>query len=201
MVPISSYYLGATPAAPMNAPPFTRPQSMSQVSLASPTRTNTTGSPGVPKGAGNRASMPPMARNGSTAGPMSPTSAETQARSLEVQKEESEDDAAPPPRKESLPLGPPEEEEDDLTARPRKGTMNKEFRFPPSKSSTPVPPLPGLAAVGSTERAEAEDTSKPRVIAPSSIEVPPPPPIEKERSSAASEEDDVDVGATEEIPL
>ncbi|TFK69408.1 hypothetical protein BDN72DRAFT_878474 [Pluteus cervinus] len=33
MIPIAAYYLGATPAAPMSAPPFARPQSMSQASL------------------------------------------------------------------------------------------------------------------------------------------------------------------------
>lgn len=182
MVPISGYYLGATPNTPMNAPPFTRPQSMSQVSLASPTRSNSTGTTAIPKGAGNRSSMPPMAR----AGTMSPKSPETQARALEVQREEPEEPDTEQQRSK-LSSKANEEEEDDQSARP-----------PPPLPSAPTQPPPAEAEDSKTDTTQPP---KPRVIAPSSIEVPPPPPIEKEHTTRESEEGDEDVGATEEIPL
>jgi chitin biosynthesis protein CHS5 len=184
----------------MNTPPFTRPQSMSQVSLASPTRTNSAGG-GVPKGAGNRSSMPPMARGSSSvSAPMSPLSPESQARALEAPREEPEEHGASGTQGQ---LMPGTDGEDDKNARPRKGTMNKDFKFPPT-SSTPTPPPPPVPPVPTQPISQEEPSAelpKAHVIAPSSIEVPPPPPIEKERSMRDSEDADEDVGATVEIPL
>ncbi|EIN11014.1 hypothetical protein PUNSTDRAFT_85507 [Punctularia strigosozonata HHB-11173 SS5] len=208
MVPIAQYYLGVTPSAPINSAPFTRPQSMSQVSLQ---RAVSPSSPGVK----NRASMPPMSRAASSqqefSEPMSPTSAETQARASKPAIE-------PTPEEEEE-----EEEEEDgehetasrtsSQARGRTGTMNKQFRFPspgPSWATPPVPPLPSTHSELSSEETQAT-SSKPAesdkdvasgVLTPTQVEVPPPPPVEKERSTGAlTDEGDDDVGATEEIPL
>jgi hypothetical protein len=233
MVPIAGYYLGATPAAPMNAPPFARPQSMSQVSLAKPMRSDSAGSVVgmgagalgangvVPVGKANRASMPAMSRapTGSmapsaNAGPMSPRSPETQARSLPPFNEASEaeesgaattttttttteaadtkqDEEGSPtiptislsqapsqPAKEATPAPqtqqglseasahtPDDEDEDgdeddpripfDQKKRLRKGTMDRNFRFPPTGAPPGTPPaVPAVPAVPSISGAQ-----------------------------------------------
>lgn len=230
MVPISSYYLGATPNAPIDAPPFMRPQSMSQISLAnSPKRQNSGGA--TPKaGAGNRASMPPMARASGPSEPISPTSPETLARTQAFVPTPEEPEPTPeetktpgPVRRDSAKLETKEstqdtgnagddDADDDKKGRRRTGTMNKSFRFPPStppNDAPPVPPLP-TSATSSTSPGQPKPaavaippTGAPpavHVITPASIEVPPPPPVEKERPMVHDEGDD-DVGATEEIPL
>jgi hypothetical protein len=235
----------------MNTPSFTRPQSMSQVTLPhSPTRANSS-STNLPKGAGNRASMPPMGRGGpQPEPPMSPASAESAARSHafghdrdnlpgSVENSPQIDRERPAPERRGsgqAPASIKEEAEDESVTpkageeaeprhsatRERKGTMKKDFKFPgaPSRSSSvpDVPPLPaGISAPAASSKtiesapassakvevvaAPAGEPPAPRVIAPSSIEVPPPPPVEKERRESVHDEGDEDVGATEEIPL
>ncbi|KAH9835342.1 uncharacterized protein C8Q71DRAFT_765316 [Rhodofomes roseus] len=117
MVPIHPYYLGATPPA---AAQFTRPQSMSQASLqraqsASPSQQQ------HPNRAANRQSMPPQ--RVSSASP--PAAA---AHRFEPMPEEQEDEG--------------DEVSASHSGHIRKGTMTKNFKFPPPSPPPPVPPMP-----------------------------------------------------------
>ncbi|EPS96875.1 hypothetical protein FOMPIDRAFT_1043035 [Fomitopsis schrenkii] len=113
MVPIHPYYLGATP--PMPTGQFSRPQSMSQASLSRAA----SGSPSAATAA-HRQSMPPQ-RVASASPP-----------------------AHSRPRFEPMPEEQ-EEGEGTVVSRSaghvRKGTMTKNFKFPPP-AQTPPPPLP-----------------------------------------------------------
>jgi hypothetical protein len=102
----------------------------------------------------------------------------------------------------------------------RNGSMNKEFKFPPTSpvsSNAPAEHTPP-AAVPSSALDDAEPLKKSppvsanneasgrpaSMVTPSSIEVPAPPPVEKEKSMSKvslyeSVEDDV--GDTVDIPL
>ncbi|KAE9395264.1 hypothetical protein BT96DRAFT_156992 [Gymnopus androsaceus JB14] len=99
--------------------------------------------------------------------------------------------------------------------------MNREFRFPPEPSTSPVTTEavpagrkspPAALPVQQHQGDEAEDgEDEPsslanRMITPSAIEVPPPPPVEKERSVSSGshqshDDGDDDVGFTEEVDL
>lgn len=199
MVPISGYYLGATHSMPMNSAPFTRPQSMSQASLPQSAQAAK---------AANRASMPVPSRTPASPGPTTGASSESSLKAarktFEPTPEESGDgdesqDTSPQTRPTNT-KGPP---------RVRHGTMDREFKFPPTSSS----PELGTASrgrqatgtgPGNTQRvpddAEEAGLTAVDVIAPS-VEVPPPPPIEKERPPTSHDDGDEDVGETEEISL
>jgi hypothetical protein len=188
MVPISGYYLGATPATPMNSAPFTRPQSFSQTSLP---RSAT-----VPA-AHARAQSTPQ-------GPSAPAERSTTPRlepAPEAQDEEEEE-------------GEEEEGDEDgeerakspKTPHVRQGTMDRAFKFPPPKPEDvpPVPALPTAAPVHAEHDTESQsaELSAPGTARGLSVEVPPPPAIapDKERSPLPVSPDD-DVGETEEISL
>ncbi|KAI0053792.1 hypothetical protein FA95DRAFT_1530798 [Auriscalpium vulgare] len=198
MVPIAGYYLGTTPSTPINSAPFSRPQSMSQASLPREAHASK---------AANRASMPPPVRTPTSPPvPTSPSSAETQSRTT----------FAPTPEEEG------EEEEDVAQStkvrkssqrRSRHGTMDREFKFPPSKPteerSSPLAstaerstaPNPGPAGYSVDEDGvEEAGLSAVGGVAASVVEVPPPPPVEKEISGHADDGEE-DVGETEEISL
>jgi len=108
----------------------------------------------------------------------------------------------------------------------RNGSMNKEFKFPPTSPASPPAPTPAAALPSASlehpsalddaaplkkpakppARLDSEDSSRgrPAVIAASSIEVPAPPPMEKEKSMSRVSLDDSaedDVGDTVDIPL
>jgi len=109
----------------------------------------------------------------------------------------------------------------------RNGSMNKEFKFPPTSPASPptVAPTATLPSASQQEdpsalddaaplkkptkapaRLDSEDTSsrRPAEITPSNIEVPAPPPVEKEKSRNRVSLDDSaedDVGDTVDIPL
>lgn len=184
-MPIHPYYLGATPA-PFNSASHGRPQSMSssQANLSSPS-TRTT-SPTTTK-ATNRQSMPAPARNAAL--PSTPSQT-----------------FDPTPEEEDVSAG------EQQQRRPRKGTMSKNFKFPPSSSSdtansSSLPdPTTSEAPSSSGEPAQhASSDAEPVSHTPlptiqTSVEVPPPPPVEKERASVSTDID-ADVGETEEIPL
>ena len=84
----------------------------------------------------------------------------------------------------------------------RSGEMNKQFRFPVTRT-VPSEPAQGKKAapreLDSTKL--AQPASAKAVVTPSSIEVPPPPPVEKERSQSSVEDGEDDVGDTVDIPL
>ncbi|KZT00667.1 uncharacterized protein LAESUDRAFT_532227 [Laetiporus sulphureus 93-53] len=187
MVPIHPYYLGANPPAQIT---FTRPQSMSQANLSR-------GSPGSPSAqqtrTANRQSLPSQ-RVSTTSPPVAvprfePTPEEHDVEQLSVEH----DEHAP--------------------GHARKGTMSKDFRFPPpaplpeneeQPAQAPTPPQEEKAPVHAQETPESEEASLNAVsaVAPSSVEVPPPPPVEKEVvHSPVHDSADEDIGETEEISL
>ncbi|KIJ69740.1 hypothetical protein HYDPIDRAFT_22908 [Hydnomerulius pinastri MD-312] len=207
MVPIAGYYLGVTPPSNYHTQ---RPQSMSQASLPS----TSSGANGH-KTAPNRASMPAPQRITVTTPP-----------------------AAPKKPFEPTPEEEPEEEAEPQITSPTKkpvsgseirhksnGTMDRNFKFPPTSSQAqspppPVPPIPQASppvaqpsspppAKPSTKPAalalapEPESDLTPvNVITPSSVEVPPPPPVEKENRRGVAEDDaEEEVGETVEIDL
>ncbi|KAI1792524.1 hypothetical protein LXA43DRAFT_1093492 [Ganoderma leucocontextum] len=122
------------------------------------------------------------------------------------------------PRRSSLGLGTTTTDDgEDQPGRKRKGTMSKDFRFPPPNPAQPPPPVPALPPaesvtpaderVASDSKAEGAakdadpDMTTVGVVAPSNVEVPPPPPVEKERPLGSANDLDDDVGETEEISL
>jgi hypothetical protein len=203
MVPISAFYLGTTPSTPMNSPPFTRPQSMSQASLPQSAQTAK---------AANRASMPPPSRTSISPGPTPPSPSDPPPKAVrktfDPTPEEGGDGDEPQDvssqTKATRTRGPP---------RVRHGTMDREFKFPPAA----VPPESDTAshdqqAASTSTRetshasadAEEDGLTTVDVVAPSNstVEVPPPPPpIEKERIPMSPDDGDEDVGETEEISL
>jgi len=194
MIPIASFYLGTNPSA---SAPYTRPQSMSQANLPhSPT--------GHSKNAANRASMPAPSRVTSKSPPNSAF--------VNQPSPDSE------PRDRSGRFGPTPEELDgegqeadanvkrttsadkEARRRSRPGTMDKNFKFPPTSSPSP-PAVPDLPSSNKPDHGDDTGLTSVGVVAPSSVEVPPPPPVEKERVGQAVEEGEEDVGETEEIAL
>ncbi len=106
---------------------------------------------------------------------------------------------------EPTPEEASDEDEETAAARVRKGTMSKNFKFPPP-AAEPTPPLPDIPPtvpkhddVGAGADSDTEEVSL-GPAAPSMVEVPPPPPVEKERSSTHDMADE-EVGETEEISL
>ncbi|KAF9815791.1 hypothetical protein IEO21_04375 [Rhodonia placenta] len=196
MVPIHPYYLGANPPVPAT---YSRPQSMSQASLSRETQS---ASPSQQqKHVANRQSMPPQ--RVATASPPSSSPHSAPGRRFEPTPEEHEEGEG-----EAAPRG---------TGHVRKGTMSKNFRFPPPAPPTPPPVPSGAGEGGSPPQAEtrpepqptpqAQDTEEAAltavgVVAPSSVEVPPPPPVDKEVAPHSMPDTvDDDVGETEEISL
>ncbi|EJU06632.1 hypothetical protein DACRYDRAFT_113291 [Dacryopinax primogenitus] len=168
MVPISGYYLGASPSAPVSSPPFARPTSDHSGSV---------GSAGSPS---RRESLPSVGsalahHNGPDRGPT--PSPETLARRGGIKEDEevvrNEDAAGHPPAHapethEGTANGHSRAAEgEDIvrsmspSGRPRNGTMNKEFKFPSpvQDKSFPLPvPTPSNAASASTA-VEGESTT------------------------------------------
>ncbi|KAG6841282.1 hypothetical protein C0991_012452 [Blastosporella zonata] len=202
MVPIASFYLGATPASPLGSA-MSRTQSLSQASVA---RTPTSPPPNQSKPSSNRASMPPPSRTADV--PPSQTSpfinqsgsppAPAKAPPFEPTPEESADDTEEVQLERSSST-------DSAKRKARNGSMNRDFKFPTPVSSPVIPTgerreVPALPEEPESPAVEAHPST---VITSSSIEVPPPPPVEKERSvsSISLSEGEDDVGDTVDIPL
>ena len=199
MVPIASFYLGATPASSTS---FVRPQSMSQASLPRPSNSPTSSNANSHTHNANRASMPVTPSSRSPPQPTSPFVGQGQSQSNETQSR-----PAPP-----LDATPEEEGEGADTEavkfrHPSTGEMNRAFKFPRATSPAPVkiPARDNRLPHLSIDDQEGKELGKSGVITPSSIEVPAPPPVEKERSmgSAVGTGDEVEeeVGDTVDIPL
>ncbi|GAV99624.1 chitin biosynthesis protein [Lentinula edodes] len=214
MVAIGVYYLGAEPSASTHS---FRPQSMSQASHSTSSLAART----------NRASLPAPARKSPTS-PNMPATPETHSAFVNqpntlgspIPEEEASSNAestSPPSRESSASSSQDDSGTSTPTATKRKsrsGTMNRDFRFPPSNATpeaaevvparkSPPPALP-VHQQGLTDD-EGEQTAK--MITPSAIEVPPPPPVEKERSTGSlgshqsNDEGDDEVGDTVEVDL
>lgn len=228
MVPIGSFYLGASSTSPSSAT-FGRPQSMSQASLPfPPTSPPSNNSAGVSP-TSYRASMPAPARgassprvspNATSAFINQPPSAGRPPRFESTLEEGSEDPGLQQVQLERATAA------GSVTAveskRKSRGMINPEFKFPPS-SSPPSSVSYAAAGPGAPQRRSSlptaiEDQSslkgerkqdddpnrRPAVITPSSIEVPAPPLVEKERTATRASLDDLaddDVGDTVDIPL
>lgn len=160
-----------------------RPQSMSQASLPSSSATH--------KNSASRQSLPAMRRS-------TPPSA-TPQRPIDEEEDEEEQ---PPPAKPSV---------SDMKHK-SSGTMDRNFKFPPSSNQAQaVPPVPSIPTQAPTPKPEREagsnrsedDMTPVAVVVPSSVEVPPPPPVEKEirKSFVESDDGDEEVGETVEIDL
>jgi hypothetical protein len=160
-----------------------RPQSMSQASLPSSSATH--------KSSSSRQSLPAIRRS-------TPPSAAPQ-RPIDEEEDEEE---RPPPK-------PPLSDMKHKSS----GTMDRNFKFPPSQTQAQaVPPVPSLPTQASAPKPEHEagsnrtnedDMTPVAVVVPSSVEVPPPPPVEKEirKSLVESDDGDEEVGETVEIDL
>ncbi|CCO28247.1 Cell fusion protein cfr1 AltName: Full=CHS5-related protein 1 [Rhizoctonia solani AG-1 IB] len=161
MVPISGYYLGATPSAPMNAPPFTRAGSQApqqRDSLTSP-----------------KATSPSTA----TDGPDRVPSPETRARQNEA--DGSNDELPPVP---TIKVDSHDDKLDDQELerarhapvgsepRSRSGTMKSDFKFPPS-----TPPSVPQIIVGDHDD---DQSREPKAEGEAKEEQPPVPNKEKE---------------------
>ena len=218
MVPISSFYLGASSTTPSSAA-FGRPQSMSQASLPFPPN-----SPPANNSAGGsptsyRASMPAPARGNSTPGVSSafinqPSSAGRQAQSrFESTLEEGSED--PGLQRVQLERGTSTEMSVESKRR-SKGVINPGFKFPPSSPPTPStapgsgaphtsppgtqpdfqrrssPPtmIEDQSSLKGEQKQDDEASRRPAVLTPSGIEVPAPPLVEKERTTTRASLDD-----------
>ena len=198
MVPISAFYLGTTQSSPMNSPPFARPQSMSQASLPQSAQAAK---------AANRASMPAPSRTSASPGPTPPSRSDSPSKTVrktfDPTPEESGDlgelQNVSSQTKPTRTRGPP---------RVRHGTMDREFKFPPTSDTASHGQQASSTGTGDTSHAPADaeeaGLTAVDVVAPSNptVEVPPPPPpIEKERLPMSPDDGDEDVGETEEISL
>ncbi|KAK7682801.1 hypothetical protein QCA50_014185 [Cerrena zonata] len=211
MVPIHPYYLGASSSTPMSSAPFSRPQSMSQVTLPSPSSRSP-----VQNKAANRQSMPAQ-RSTPGSPPASSFVNQTHQPIKPIEptpEEESEDDSGPQSIEERFEET---DEEAERAGRPRKAPPPPVPALPPSisvsSSQTPPPkepkedsrPSPPQIQTRpthtSTDTEDASLSAVPNIITPSTVEVPPPPPVEKERSPMVNDVGDDDLGETEEISL
>ena len=134
MVPISSFYLGASSTTPSSAT-FGRPQSMSQASLPFPPNSPPTNNSAGGSPTSYRASMPAPARGGSTPGVSSafinqPSSAGRPPQSrFESTLEEGDD---PGLQRVQLERAAAAESTSVESKRKSKGVINPGFKFPPS---------------------------------------------------------------------
>jgi hypothetical protein len=221
MVPIASFYLGASSTSPSSAA-FGRPQSMSQASLpypptSPPTNNSTGGSP-----ASYRASMPAPARGGSNPG-ISPN-----ATSAFINQPSS---AGRPPQSRFEPTLEEGSEDPGLqrvqlerattveSKRKSRGFINPGFKFPPSpptssasytapepraahtnpagiqpdlqRRGSPPPVIEDASSLKGERKQDDEASMRPAVVTPSSIEVPAPPLVEKERTATRASLDDL----------
>lgn len=163
MIPISQFYLGATPNSPLSSAPFTRPQSMSQVSLQrSSTRGAASPPEAAPVGPGNRASMPPQRRpaaqseaSASSFVNQPATKAKTNGVAPVIETDEAsvpgEDEGEESPSDSKSKRSPISASERHA----RNGTMDRNFKFPPpsppAEDVPPVPPIPSSVSQTQTK--------------------------------------------------
>lgn len=205
MVPIASFYLGATATTPASST-FNRPVSMSQASLP---RSPTSPPPDHTSKASPssyRASMPASSRVPET--PSSNASAFINQPLSGKESHSSRQFEAPLEEREENPGLQTAKLEDISRAEKRKsrtGIMNKEFKFPVTSPTqeTPLSPEENENSNNTLENQRSSQGNK-HSQKPSALEVHAPPPIEKEPSFSnlsLAESTDDDVGPTVEVPL
>jgi hypothetical protein len=198
MMPIASFYLGANPSTSINSASFTRPQSLSQANLPHASANATTPTTKT----ANRASMPAPSRVASSSPPQSAFINQPSSNS-EVKIKSERFDPTPEELEtnaEEVPRNVKRATSAEGKQKSRTGTMDRNFKFPPTSSPSP-PAVPDLLSPKANVGEDDTGLTSVGVVAPSSVEVPPPPPVEKERMSQVIEEGEEDVGETEEIAL
>ncbi|THH05543.1 hypothetical protein EW145_g4723 [Phellinidium pouzarii] len=230
MVPIAQFYLGATPNAPLSSAPFTRPQSMSQVSLQrAPSRDATSPPASTSSATANRASMPPLRRPAVQTDPstssfvnQSPTKAQPNGAVASVPEV---DEAEQDEEHESAINGAVhasdervEGEEGDVESGEGESLSARKGPLSPRSPLTAAErrarngtmdrnfrfPPPASESEHPVPSLPSEGRNKDAPLSPLSaapMEVPPPDPVEKERERVDPGEADDDIGATEEISL
>jgi hypothetical protein len=170
MVPIAGYYLGVQP------PPLKRPPAQTPTS---PRRSDSLKKvPAAPPASDSPPPPPPPASEATAPAPP-PLTLPTNNQN------DSEEAVEPAPSPTS-------------STRPRNGTMNKNFKFPPVSPTEPPPELPKKYREGVSEDATTADTEP-----IGSPEIPPPVPVEKEdvHTHGSHSDLDDDVGETVEVDL
>lgn len=187
MVPISSFYLGATPNASLSTATFTRPRPQSQPPLPSRTPSLPT-SPPPPVSA----KAAPVAA--APAPPIQPSLPEDEDENEEVDGERRDRD-----RPTSLRSNTGGSQRSRRT-----GTMDRAFKFPPVEP--PKSPIPNITINGepapvSPTSPVARTTRIPdEAIKP--VELPPPTPAKNDSPvSPGDASDNEDVGETVEVDL
>ena len=206
MIPIASFYLGASSSTPATSG-FNRPQSMSQAPLphsptSPPPNSGTRANP-----ASYRSSMPPPSRTSAPGTPPAssfvnqPSSAnDFRPRQFEPTPEEADEDpntetvrlerASTSPTSATAPVPTPQSVQNMKVEnrKSRNGSMNKEFKFPPA---SPV-----------SSNAPAEHTP-PTVVPPSALDDAEPlkksPPV-SEKNEASSRRASVITSSNIEVP-
>ena len=179
MVPIGSFYLGASSTTPSSAS-FGRPQSMSQASLpfsptSPPSNQSARGTP-----ASYRASMPAPARGNSSpavspnvtsAFVNQPSSAGRPPQSrFESTVEEGEHSDDPDLQKVQLERSGTAGSVTSVDAkRKSRGVINPEFKFPPSPPTAPAP-APGVTHAGNNNGTEIQSDLQKKNSPPTVIE-------------------------------
>jgi len=218
MVPIGSFYLGASSTTPSSAA-FGRPQSMSQASLPFSPTSPPVNSPAGGSPTSYRASMPVPARGGSSPG-ISPNVKSTfinqpsypgrlpQSRFESTLEEGTED---PSLQRVQLERATSAGSVTTVESKRKSRGFNPEFKFPTSPpSSAPGPEAPHASpaqpdlqrrdstpsaiedqsSLKGERKRDDEASRRPAVVTPSSIEVPAPPLMEKERTTTRASLDD-----------
>ncbi|ELU45697.1 fibronectin type III/BRCA1 domain-containing protein [Rhizoctonia solani AG-1 IA] len=176
MVPISGYYLGATPSTPMNAPPFTRTGSQVPQGRDSLTSPKTT-SPSTTTGGPDHVPSPETRARQNDAG----DSVDDEMPQVPTIKVESHDDKLGDEELERARQAPVGSE-----PRSRSGTMKSDFKFPP-----PTPPPVPQIIVGDHDDDQSREPKAEREV---KEEQPPVPSKERENT-------DDDVGEMVEVGL
>ncbi|QRW16180.1 Chitin biosynthesis protein CHS5 [Rhizoctonia solani] len=176
MVPISGYYLGATPSTPMNAPPFTRTGSQAPQGRDSLTSPKTT-SPSTTTGGPDHVPSPETRARQNDAG----DSVDDEMPQVPTIKVESHDDKLGDEELERARQAPVGSE-----PRSRSGTMKSDFKFPP-----PTPPPVPQIIVGDHDDDQSREPKAEREV---KEEQPPVPSKERENT-------DDDVGEMVEVGL
>jgi hypothetical protein len=178
MVPISGYYLGATPSAPMNAPPFTRTASQTPNRDSLQSSTPTTGLADI-----DRAPSPETRARQSETRSSSIESELPPIPTIKVEAHEDKLDDAELEKAREAPVG--------TEPRSRSGTMKSDFKFPPP---TPPPAVPQIV-VGHHDDDETNETTSDGGLNGQK----PEEPTKKQEASRESVDDEV--GETVEVDL
>lgn len=188
MIPISSFYLGATPSASISTATFTRPRPQSQPPIS--TRT-----PSLP-------TSPPPQANSTTKPAISSANASTPPAQPSLAEEDEEDDEIEERQTRDRPTSLQPTSRGSHRSR-RTGTMDRAFKFPPEPPKSPIPNITinGEPAPASPTSPVARTANIPDdAIKP--VELPPPTPAKnRTEHSTGDVSDNEDVGETEEVDL